>query len=612
MNFNDFQNIAIKHGQGPMLVIAGPGSGKTTVLTNRIKYLIENHGANPKEILVITFTKAAAKEMQTRFERLMGRKSEVTFGTFHAVFFYILKAAYNFTADNIIREDDKSHIIRRGLEFSGMETDDVTQMLGNIEGEISRVKSEGINIDTYYSINCPEEAFRKIYKYYDSQLKKRRQIDFDDMLLYCKELFDKRKDILKLWQKKYSYILIDEFQDINKVQYEVIKKLALPENNLFIVGDDDQSIYGFRGSKPEIMLNFEKDYPGAKKVILDINYRCSGNIVKAADLVIKNNKVRFDKDIRTDNPAGEKVNIVEFNTTKDEFLRVVNVIRKSVAEGKKYSDHAILYRTNPVILPMVRFLIEYNIPFTLRDGIPNIFEHWIAKDFFAYMDVALGSRKRSDFIRIMNKPKRYIGRDYLTDNEVSFYELEKYYEDKLWMVERLEQFESDLKFMSTMPPFAMLNYLRKSVGYDDYLKEYGEAHGIDYKELLETANEIMDSAVGYKTYNEWKKYIEEYTYNLKESYQRRQKYQDAVVLTTMHGSKGLEYDTVFIVDANEGITPHKKATTDTDIEEERRMFYVAMTRAKKNLHIYYPKEKYNKEMTASRFVQEIMVDNNKT
>lgn len=610
MNFNDFQNIAIKHGQGPMLVIAGPGSGKTTVLTNRIKYLIENYGANPKEILVITFTKAAAKEMQTRFERLMGRKSEVTFGTFHAVFFYILKAAYNFTTDNIIREDDKSHIIRRGLEFSGMETDDITQMLGNIEGEISRVKSEGINVDTYYSMNCPEEAFRKIYKYYDSQLKKRRQIDFDDMLLYCKELFDKRKDILKLWQKKYSYILIDEFQDINKVQYEVIKKLALPQNNLFIVGDDDQSIYGFRGSKPEIMLNFEKDYSGAKKVILDINYRCSGNIVRAADLVIKNNKVRFDKNIRTDNPIGEKVNIVEFNTTKDEFMRVVNVIRKSVSEGKKYSDHAILYRTNPVILPMVRFLIQYNIPFTLRDGIPNIFEHWVAKDFFAYMDVALGSRKRSDFLRIMNKPKRYIGRDYLTDEEVSFYELEKYYEDKLWMVERLEQFESDLKFMSTMPPFAMLNYLRKSVGYDDYLKEYGEAHGIDYKELCETANEIMDSAAGYKTYDEWKKYIEEYTYNLKESYQRRQKYQDAVVLTTMHGSKGLEYDTVFIVDANEGITPHKKATTDADIEEERRMFYVAMTRAKNNLHIYYPKEKYNKEMQVSRFVQEIMIDNN--
>ena len=610
MNFNDFQNIAIKHGQGPMLVIAGPGSGKTTVLTNRIKYLIENHGANPKEILVITFTKAAAKEMQTRFERLMGRKSEVTFGTFHAVFFYILKAAYNFTADNIIREDDKSHIIRRGLEFSGMETDDITQMLGNIEGEISRVKSEGINVDTYYSMNCPEEAFRKIYKYYDSQLKKRRQIDFDDMLLYCKELFDKRKDILKLWQKKYSYILIDEFQDINKVQYEVIKKLALPQNNLFIVGDDDQSIYGFRGSKPEIMLNFEKDYPGAKKVILDINYRCSGNIVKAADLVIKNNKVRFDKNIRTDNPIGEKVNIVEFNTAKDEFMRVVNVIRKSVSEGKKYSDHAILYRTNPVILPMVRFLIQYNIPFTLRDGIHNIYEHWIAKDFFAYMDVALGSRRRSDFIRIMNKPKRYIGRDYLTDEEVSFYELEKYYEDKLWMVERLEQFESDLKFMSTMPPFAMLNYLRKSVGYDDYLKEYGEVHGIDYKELCETANEIMDSAAGYKTYDEWKKYIEEYTYNLKESYQRRQKYEDAVVLTTMHGSKGLEYDTVFIVDANEGITPHKKATTDVDIEEERRMFYVAMTRAKNNLHIYYPKEKYNKEMQVSRFVQEIMIDNN--
>ena len=612
MIFNEFQKSAIRHGDGPMLVIAGPGSGKTTVLTNRIKYLINEYNVNPKEILVITFTKAAAKEMQTRFEKNMGAKSEVTFGTFHAVFFYILKAAYNFSAENIIKEDDKNHIIRTAIEYSGMEVDDIAEMQRNIEGEISKVKSEGIGIETYYSINCPEEAFRKIYKYYDSQLKKKRQIDFDDMLLYCKELFDKRKDILKQWQKRYSYILIDEFQDINRVQYDVIKKLALPQNNLFIVGDDDQSIYGFRGSKPEIMLNFEKDYPKAKKVILDINYRSSQNIVKAAGLVIKNNRIRFDKDIRTDNPDGEKVNIVEFNTTRDEFLRVVNTIRTNVGKGKKFSDHAILYRSSPVIMPMVRYLIEYNIPFTLKDGIPNIYEHWIAKDFYAYMEVALGSRKRSDFIRIMNKPKRYIGRDYLTDNEVSFYELEKYYEDKVWMVERLERFESDLNFMSKMPPFAMLNYLRKSVGYDDYLKEYGESHGIDYKDLLEIANEIMDSAAGFKTYAEWKEYITEYTYNLLESYKRRSKYEDSVVLTTMHGSKGLEYDTVFIIDANEGIVPHKKSTSDSEIEEERRMFYVAMTRAKNSLHIYYPKEKYNKQLEVSRFVSEIMVDNKET
>lgn len=589
-----------------MLVIAGPGSGKTTILTNRIKYLVEEHKVDPNKILVITFTKAAALEMQKRFEHLAKGCKGVTFGTFHAVFFNILKYAYNYSVNSIIKEESKKLILRTAIDRSSLEVEDYTESLENIAGEISRVKSEGIDINAYYSANCPEEAFRSIYKYYENALRKQSLIDFDDMLLYCYELFKKRPDILKQWQKRYSYILVDEFQDINKVQYEVVKMLALPENNLFIVGDDDQSIYGFRGSKPEIMLNFERDYPNAKRVVLDVNYRCSGNIVAAADLVIKNNKIRFDKDIKSFNSSGEKVDIVEFNTPKEEYLRVVEELRRSISEDKKYSDHAVLYRSNHVVIPMVRYFIEYNIPFVLRDGIPNIYEHWIAKDFMTYMEVALGSRKRSDFIKIMNKPKRYIGRDYLTSEMVSFDELEKYYEDKPWMYERLDKFKADLDFMSKLPPYAMLNYLRKSVGYDDYLTEYAKDRNLDIKELIETANEIMDSTRNFKTYKEWLTYIDNYTINLKESYNHSRQKEDAVVFTTMHGSKGLEYDTVFIIDANEGITPHKKSVTDSEIEEERRMFYVAMTRAKKRLHIYYTKERYNKELEASRFVREIM------
>ncbi len=589
-----------------MLVIAGPGSGKTTILTNRIKYLVEEHKVDPGKILVITFTKAAALEMQKRFERLAQGCKGVTFGTFHAVFFNILKYAYNYSVNSIIKEEDKKLILRTAIDRSSLEVEDYTEALDNIAGEISRVKSEGIDINAYYSANCPEEAFRSIYKYYENALRKQRLIDFDDMLLYCYELFKKRPDILNQWQKRYSYILVDEFQDINKVQYEVVKMLALPENNLFIVGDDDQSIYGFRGSKPEIMLNFERDYPGAQKVVLDINYRCSGNIVTAAKTVIHNNKIRFDKDIKSFNSFGEKVDIVEFNTTKEEYLRVVEELRKSVEVGKKHSEHAILYRTNHIIFPLVRYLVEYNIPFVLRDGIPNIYEHWIAKDYMTYMEVALGSRKRSDFIKIMNKPKRYIGRDYLTSETVSFDELEKYYEDKPWMYERLDKFKADLDFMSKLPPYAMINYLRKSVGYDDYLTEYAKDKNLDIKELMETADEIMDSTRNTKTYEEWLNYIEKYTANLKESHSTSLSKTEGVVLTTMHGSKGLEYDTVFIIDANEGITPHKKSVTDSEIEEERRMFYVAMTRAIRKLHIYYTKERYNKELEASRFVREIM------
>lgn len=606
MNFNEFQQKAIQHGDGPMLVIAGPGSGKTTVLTNRIKYMIENYKIDPKEILVITFTKAAAMEMQKRFDSMMHKKTGVTFGTFHAVFFYILKAAYNFSVNNIIKDEERNRIIRQAIENSRLEVDDISDMLSNISGEISKVKTEAVDINVYYSANCPEEEFRKIFKYYDSSLKKQRLIDFDDMLLYCYDLFVRRPDVLKLWQKKYSYILIDEFQDINKIQYDIIKMLALPQNNLFVVGDDDQSIYGFRGSKPEIMLNFENDYVGSRKVVLDVNYRSSANIVSAAGYVISNNKVRFPKDIRTVNPQGDRVNIVEFNNIREEYLRIVDGIRASVKGGKMYSDHAVLYRTNATASSFIRCMIENNIPFVLKDGVPNIYEHWMANDIYTYMNIALGSRKRSDFIRIMNKPKRYIGRDYLTDSVISFDLLEKYYEDKPWMIERLDRLKGDLRLMASMSPYAMINYLRKGVGYDEYLAEYAANHNFDLKELTDVLDEISESAKNYKTYEQWREYIALYSENLKESYSLERKKDDAVVLTTMHGSKGLEYDTVYIIDANEGITPHKKSVFEAEIEEERRMFYVAMTRAKEHLNIFYAKEKYNKEMKVSRFVKEII------
>lgn len=606
MQFNNSQMQAVKHGDGPMLVIAGPGSGKTTVLTARIHNLINKYSVNPANILVITFTKAAAEEMKSRFNNLEGRNTGVTFGTFHAVFFTILKAAYNYSVDSIIKEDEKVRIIRQAVDRSSLEPNDINELVNNIMGEISRVKTEAIDIDAYYSASCPEEEFRGIYKYYIRSLKNAGRIDFDDMLLYCHELLTARRDILEKWQRRYKYILIDEFQDINKIQYDVVKLLAMPQNNLFIVGDDDQSIYGFRGSKPDIMLNFQKDYPSAVKVVLDTNYRSAGNIVTAAEKVIINNKVRFDKNISTVNDAGDKVEIAEFNTTAEEYAEIIERIRLYVKNGGLYADNAVLFRTNSLAAPLVRKFIENNVPFVLRDGIPDIFEHWIAKDIITYMNIAAGSRKRGDFLQIMNRPKRYIGRDYLTDSEISFENLEKYYEEKPWMLDRLDKFRSDIEAMAQMPPYAMVNYLRKGVGYDDFLSEYAENHNIQVRELYDIIDEIMESTRNHKSFEQWFEHIEQYKKQLKESCSGSKDKKDAVVLTTMHGSKGLEFDIVYIIDANEEITPHKKAVFDSDIEEERRMFYVAMTRAKQRLNIFYPKKRYNKDMEVSRFVTEIM------
>lgn len=607
MQFNNSQLKAVKHKTGPMLVIAGPGSGKTTVLTARIRNLIEEYSVNPANILVITFTKAAANEMKSRFNNMMGRSTNVTFGTFHAVFFMILRAAYNYSVDSIIKEDVRQNIIKQAIERSRLEPDDLNEMISNITGEISRVKTEAIDINTYYSASCPEEEFRDIYKYYVKTLKKMGLIDFDDMLLYCHELLTTRRDILAKWQQKYQYILIDEFQDINKIQYDIIKLLAKPQDNLFIVGDDDQSIYGFRGSKPEIMLNFDKDYPDTDKVILDTNYRSTGNIVSAAGKVIAHNKVRFAKNINTVNDPGDKVDIIEFNTQAEEYEKIIDNIRKESASGGNYSDNAVLFRTNSTAAGFVRKLVEYSVPFITRDGVPNVFEHWIARDVITYMNIAMGSRKRSDFLQIINRPKRYIGRDYLADAEISFDNLEKYYEDKNWMIERVDRLKYDILAMASMSPYAMINYLRKGVGYDGYLDEYAQSHNMQVRELYDVMDELMESARNFKTFNEWFAYIDEYGTKLRESYAAMDK-QNAVILTTMHSSKGLEYPVVYIIDANEEITPHKKAVFVPEIEEERRMFYVAMTRAKRRLNIYYARKRYNKEIEVSRFVKEIMED----
>mgnify|MGYP000528631235 FL=1 len=607
MQFNNSQLKAVKHKTGPMLVIAGPGSGKTTVLTARIRNLIEEYSVNPANILVITFTKAAANEMKSRFNNMMGRSTNVTFGTFHAVFFMILRAAYNYSVDSIIKEDVRQNIIKQAIERSRLEPDDLNEMVSNIIGEISRVKTETIDINAYYSASCPEEEFRDIYKYYVKTLKKMGLIDFDDMLLYCHELLTTRRDILAKWQQKYQYILIDEFQDINKIQYDIIKLLAKPQDNLFIVGDDDQSIYGFRGSKPEIMLNFDKDYPDTDKVILDTNYRSTGNIVSAAGKVIAHNKVRFAKNINTVNDPGDKVDIIEFNTQAEEYEKIIDNIRKESASGGNYSDNAVLFRTNSTAAGFVRKLVEYSVPFVTRDGVPNVFEHWIARDVITYMNIAMGSRKRSDFLQIINRPKRYIGRDYLADAEISFDNLEKYYEDKNWMIERVDRLKYDILAMASMSPYAMINYLRKGVGYDGYLDEYAQSHNMQVRELYDVMDELMESARNFKTFNEWFAYIDEYGTKLRESYAAMDK-QNAVILTTMHSSKGLEYPVVYIIDANEEITPHKKAVFVPEIEEERRMFYVAMTRAKRRLNIYYARKRYNKEIEVSRFVKEIMED----
>ncbi|MEE1518042.1 MAG: ATP-dependent helicase [Lachnospiraceae bacterium] len=611
--FNEAQISAINHFKGPALVLAGPGSGKTTVITHRTKKLIEEYGVNPSNILVITFTKAAATQMQDRFTRLMdGKYYPVSFGTFHAVYFKILKYAYNYSADNILREEKKIEYIKEIIGKLRLEIDDINDFVREVTGEISLVKGEMLDLNNYYSKSCPDESFRKLYKMYNDRLVRENVVDFDDMLVMCYELLVKRPDILKMWQEKYQYILIDEFQDICRVQYEVIKLLAKPQDNIFIVGDDDQSIYRFRGAKPEIMFQFKKDYENVEQICLSTNYRSTNEIIQSAMKLINNNEKRFFKAIKGTDKLGEKVEIATLKNDKEEAMYILRLIDRYLKLGYEYNDIAVLYRTNTNPRQLVDKLLEFNLPFRMKDVIPNIYEHWIARDILTYIRIALGSRKRADFLQIINRPKRYIARDAFYEEEVSFWNLKEYYSDKVYVIERIDRLKYDLQWIERMSPYEAINYIRHGIGYDEYVLEYANYRKMRPEELYEILDELQEMASEYKSYDKWFEHIVEYGEELKRQNAEKVNAKDGVELSTMHSSKGLEYRVVIILGANEGIAPYKKAMLKEDIEEERRLFYVGMTRAKERLHILSVKERYGKDTDVSRFVSEIKVVEKKT
>lgn len=608
MPFNEAQSQAVCHGKGPMMVLAGPGSGKTTVIVGRVKHLVETLKVNPANILVITFTRAAAREMEERYLAL-GQENgggRVSFGTFHSVFFRILKLAYQYGGDNIVKEDQKVQFIREGMEKLKLDVEDEGEFIRGVLGEIGAVKGEMIPLDHYYAKNCSEEIFKALYQCYEERMRCLKLLDFDDMLVMCYQLFRERKDILSAWQRKYRYILIDEFQDINRIQYEVIRMMALPENNLFVVGDDDQSIYRFRGAKPELMLGFPKDYPEAKQVLLDVNYRSTPQIVYRAGLLIEQNKTRFPKALRAQKGPGKPVVTRVFPDGGAEVAAICGELRDYRQAGMAYGEMAVLFRTNQGARLLVEKLMEYNIPFQIRDMLPNIYDHWIAKNLLDYIMVARGHMERARVLSVINRPKRYISRDALEGREVSWERVKSFYQDKGWMVERIEELQYHLKQIGGMPPGAAVNYIRKAVGYNEYLAEYAKFRRMKPEELLETADQIQESAMEHRTFEGWFSHIEAYREQLKEQAKDREKKKEGVALMTMHSAKGLEFKVVYLPDANEGATPHHKAFLEADMEEERRMFYVAMTRAKERLHVYYVKERYHKKQEVSRFVREYL------
>jgi len=615
MKLNRGQDEAIKHGNGPCMVLAPPGSGKTLIVTERTRYLIEESGVRPDQILVITFTRYAAREMKERFERLTaGKNYPVTFGTFHSIFYGILKCAYGIGANNLMSEKESSVLLQEVLDQTNIEStpevEDEEELVRELLREVGTVKNGLYHLKDFHSKYLTQDEFAEVFRSYEHQKKELKKFDFDDMLVQCYALFRKKPEILQGWQKRFQYILIDEFQDINRVQYEVIRMLAAPRYNLFVVGDDDQSIYGFRGAKPELMLYMKQEFPSLRTISLTVNYRSTEFITGAAARVILHNDTRFYKRVQSFRGRGQNVHVQEVLDEQEEAQYVTEEIQKKLDQGIKPGEIAVLFRAAVQARMISEILSEHRIPFEMRDYVTNFYRHFIVKDMMAYLQLAAGKRDRSLFLTICNRPLRYLARNSMENRQVNFEELRKFYCDKDWMLDIIDQFDVDVRMMKNMAPYAAIQYIRKKIGYDDFLKEYAEKHQISWKQLMDVMAELEERSKNFKSYDEWEIHIAKYTQELEEQQAKARKIkgerENKVQLMTIHSSKGLEFEDVFVIHANEGEIPHQKAEKKDEIEEERRLFYVALTRAKNNLCISYITQKNGNSIKPSRFVEELL------
>ena len=606
---NTAQQKAVCHETGPMLVLAGPGSGKTTVLLCRISRLLERGLAKPQEILALTFSKAAAEEMKSRFENLNGA-SGVSFGTFHSIFFRILRSRYGWNVEQIFQEEERRSILRNSIEAEKLDIPDLEEYISQFFSQLSLMNSELEQPNRFTPTGMPVEEFRKLYRAYEGYKERHEKLDFDDMLTQCYQLLREDAAVREYWQRKYKFILVDEFQDVNQAQFACLQILAEKHQNLFVVGDDDQSIYAFRGARPDFLLHFPTLYPAAKKVTLNTNYRSTERIVNLAERVIGNNEVRFVKNMKGIGEAGDKVTFFLAEDAAKEAAHIAEKIGRLLDEGVPLTEIAVIYRTNLQGGAFARELYKRGIPYDLRDNSGNVYEHWVAKDLLAYLLLAENEESDSALRRILNKPKRYIGKDLLAEAETMPYTLLRSFfvcpSLKGWQEENLENLRIDLNQIRKRTPYDALKYIRKVIGYDEYLEEFAAYRRTSAQVLQEIADEIMETAKDCADVRSFREQLERLSLQMKEQSRKKGQKRNGVALMTMHGAKGLEFRAVFLPSLVEGIVPHEKGM-DT-VAEERRLFYVAMTRASEKLCLSAILQRYEKERKPSRFLAEMGLD----
>ena len=579
---------------GPAMILAGPGSGKTATMIRRVRMLIEEAGVPPDRILVVTFTRAAAAEMAARFGKLTSSRYPVSFGTFHSIFLQILRQSGAAAPVKAAPEKTRRLFLREALLRAGIRSEEGGEALERIAGEISAAKDSLAGPAAYAPRILPPETFRTVFSVYQSLLRAEGLIDFDDMVRGAYRLLSGDPSLLKRWQARFTHILVDEFQDINELQYETVRLLALPENNLYVVGDDDQSIYGFRGSRPELMGRYPKDYPGCRVLPLEANYRSAPEIVRAAGRLIACNRDRYDKRFRAARNGPGRLVFRRFPGREEETSYLLEELRRLLSAGFPAEEIAVLFRTRAPAAELAGLLEQEGIP-CRNTARGNRRPSPLRGDLAAYAALAAGTGTRADLLRILNRPDRGIPRGLLSGEAGTAAEalrLLSYREDLRGPVRRLRE---DLSAIRRLPPSAGVSYLRHVTGYEACFIGRQRDPAAARREL----DRLQAEAEGARDLREWAEILQ------KDPKEDAPAGERGVSVGTMHGAKGLEYRAVFLPDVCEGQIPYRSAAGPVLTEEERRLFYVAVTRAKDRLYVLAPAVLYGRERAVSRFAAEL-------
>jgi DNA helicase II / ATP-dependent DNA helicase PcrA len=596
-----YQKQAVVSEEQNLLVVAAPGSGKTTVIINKISYLVNRKGVNPDNIIVITFTKSAALSMKKRYESISSSGKLPFFGTFHALFYKILR---RFSGEiSILDSGDAHRIIKKVLltYLDEINEDKIKEVLNLI----SLFKCGNIGIEEFKP-SIDKNIFNECLQAYEGYKKEMGILDFDDLQIRCRRLFTERIDILEGYRRMFKYILVDEFQDCDGLQIELLQMLN-EGNSLFAVGDEDQCIYSFRGSKPESMVHFGELFKNGKKVFLHYNYRSPENIVGISVELINNNSMRNRKDIKASRNICNKIEVCHnINESMQAEEIAYYIERMKTEEEFKYKSSAILYRTNVESRSIIDAFIRKRIPFRLLDREYNFFEHFICRDLLAYLSLSIDSTDRKSFSQIINKPFRYISK--LNIERVMTHKYKESCFDTLASIDGLPVFQlkvlndlkKDVHYLNKMSLRSAVDFLIMDIGYIDYLREYSIKFKLNINELEEVLEEFKAVCSEFMTISALLGHVEEVGKEIKKS--KSKESDDCVTLSTIHGVKGMEFCNVFIINCVEDSIPHINSINN--IEEERRLFYVGITRTIENLFICVPKTIRGKVKGISRFIKE--------